>query len=58
VGPRILVDGDACPVKDEIYRVAWRHEVPVTVVANSWFRIPDHPLIQRIVVGSGLRRSR
>lgn len=41
---QILVDGDACPVKDEIYKVALRHKVPVLVVANSWFRIPDHPL--------------
>jgi len=50
---RILVDGDACPVKDEIYKVAWRLEVPVTVVSNSHFRIPDHPLIERIVVSDG-----
>ena len=41
---QILVDGDACPVKDEIYKVALRHKIPVLVVANSWFRIPDHPL--------------
>jgi uncharacterized protein YaiI (UPF0178 family) len=27
----ILVDADACPVKDEVYKVAWRHEVPVTI---------------------------
>ena len=32
---RILVDADACPVKDEIYKVAWRHEVPVTIVSNQ-----------------------
>ena len=32
---RILVDADACPVKDEVYKVAWRREVPVTVVSNS-----------------------
>jgi uncharacterized protein YaiI (UPF0178 family) len=51
--PRILVDADACPVKDEIYKVAWRHEVSVTVVSNSWFRVPDHPLIERVVVGAG-----
>ena len=51
--PSILVDGDACPVKDEIYRVAWRTEVPVTVVANSHFRVPDHPLIERVVVSDG-----
>jgi uncharacterized protein YaiI (UPF0178 family) len=47
---RILVDADACPVKDEIYRVAWRHEVPVTIVSNAHLRVPDHPLIDRIVV--------
>jgi len=47
---RILVDADACPVKDEIYKVAWRREVPVAVVSNSWLRVPDHPLIQRVVV--------
>lgn len=47
---RILVDTDACPVKDEIYKVAWRLEVPVTLVSNAHFRIPDHPLITRVVV--------
>jgi len=47
---RILVDADACPVKDEIYKVAWRREVPVTVVSNAWLRVPDHPLIERVVV--------
>ena len=50
---RILVDADACPVKDEVYKVAWRREVPVTVVSNSAFRVPDHPLIERIVVSDG-----
>ncbi|WP_022671611.1 YaiI/YqxD family protein [Novosphingopyxis baekryungensis] len=49
----ILVDADACPVKDEIYRVAWRHEVPVRIVANSHLRVPDHPLIERVVVSDG-----
>jgi uncharacterized protein YaiI (UPF0178 family) len=48
--PRILVDADACPVKDEVYKVAWRHEVPVAIVSNQRIRIPDHPLIERIVV--------
>jgi uncharacterized protein YaiI (UPF0178 family) len=47
---RILVDADACPVKDEVYKVAWRREVPVRVVSNSWLRVPDHPLIERVVV--------
>jgi uncharacterized protein len=46
----ILVDADACPVKEEIYRVAYRTEVPVTIVSNSHFRVPDHPLIAREVV--------
>ncbi|WP_066794259.1 YaiI/YqxD family protein [Sphingomonas soli] len=50
---RILVDADACPVKDEIYKVAWRHEVPVVIVSNSWLRIPQHPLITRQVVTDG-----
>jgi uncharacterized protein YaiI (UPF0178 family) len=49
-GARILVDADACPVKDEVYRVAWRHEVPVSVVSNSRLRVPDHPLIERVTV--------
>ena len=50
---RILVDADACPVKDEIYKVAWRHEVPVAVVSNSRLRVPEHPLIERIIVSDG-----
>jgi uncharacterized protein len=50
---RILVDADACPVKDEIYRVAWRHEVPVSIVSNSHFRVPEHPLISKVVVSDG-----
>jgi len=51
--PKILVDADACPVKDEIYRVAWRHEVPVKVVSNSRLRVPEHALIERILVSDG-----
>jgi uncharacterized protein len=47
---RILVDADACPVKDEVYRVAFRHEVPVTIVSNSRLRVPEHPLISRQLV--------
>jgi uncharacterized protein YaiI (UPF0178 family) len=49
-GPRILVDADACPVKDEVYKVAWRHAVPVAIVSNQRIRVPDHPLIERVVV--------
>ncbi len=47
---RILVDADACPVKDEVYKVAWRHGVAVTIVSNQRIRIPDHPLVSRVVV--------
>jgi uncharacterized protein len=47
---QILVDADACPVKDEVYKVAWRRGVPVTVVSNSRIRLPEHPLIKRVVV--------
>ena len=46
----ILIDADACPVKDEIYRVAQRFRADVRVVSNSPFRIPDHPRIKRVVV--------
>ena len=49
----ILVDADACPVKDEVYRVAWRVGVPVTVVSNQHLRVPDHPQVTRVVVGAG-----
>jgi uncharacterized protein YaiI (UPF0178 family) len=53
IAPQILVDADACPVKDEIYKVAWRHDVVVKVVSNSRLRVPEHPLIERIVVSDG-----
>ncbi|WP_010163601.1 YaiI/YqxD family protein [Sphingomonas sp. PAMC 26617] len=49
----IYVDADACPVKDEIYKVALRRAVAVTIVSNSPIRIPIHPLLARIVVGAG-----
>jgi hypothetical protein len=48
-----LVDADACPVKEEIYKVAFRHDVPVTLVTNQHLRVPPHPLIERITVGAG-----
>ena len=50
---RIYVDADACPVKDEIYRVAARHRLPVTVVAVGYIRVPEDPLIERVAVGAG-----
>jgi uncharacterized protein YaiI (UPF0178 family) len=50
---RILVDADACPVKEETYRVAERHRVPVSVVSNSPFRVPTGPLVERVIVSGG-----
>ncbi|ANY79027.1 hypothetical protein BB934_13055 [Microvirga ossetica] len=49
----IYVDADACPVKAEIYRVAARHGLKVFVVSNSFFQVPQDPLIERVVVSSG-----
>lgn len=47
---RIFVDADSCPVKDEVYRVARRYELEVQVVAATWLRLPDDPLITLEVV--------
>jgi uncharacterized protein YaiI (UPF0178 family) len=52
--PRIYVDADACPVKDEIYRVALRLGVPVSVVAGQLIRVPQDALIERVAAGSGM----
>jgi len=49
----IYVDGDACPVKEEVYRVARRHQVQVYVVANSSMRVPAEALIELVVVRGG-----
>ena len=51
---RIYVDADACPVKDEVYKVSFRLKIPVSIVANSYLRVPEHPLVERIVVGSDM----
>ena len=50
---RILVDADACPVKDEIYRVAQRHGAAVTIVSNSPIRTPPLDFVDRVVVSDG-----
>ena len=50
----IFIDADACPVKDEVYRVADRYGLKVHVVANGWLRVPDSPLIERVTVTEGL----
>ena len=49
----IFVDADACPVKDEVYRVAGRHGLKTYVVANSFMNVPRDPLIERVIVAAG-----
>lgn len=51
---QIYVDADACPVKEEIYRVAKRHGLPVLVVSNRRMTLPRDPLFQAVVVPGGL----
>ena len=52
--PEIYVDADACPVKDEILRVAERHQIKVHLVSNSgMFGYHGHPLVTQTVVGEG-----
>lgn len=46
----ILIDADACPVKEETYRVAQRYKAQVRVVANSFFRVPVSDRVKRVVV--------
>ena len=45
----IYIDADACPVKDEVYKVARRYEMRVLVVANAPLRVPDNPLVEMVV---------
>jgi uncharacterized protein YaiI (UPF0178 family) len=49
----IFIDADACPVKNEVYRVAERYRLEVTLVANSQMRIPNDQRITLEVVGNG-----
>ena len=49
----IYIDADACPVKQEVYRVAKRYGLDVTLVANSWMRVPDERWLRLEVVGGG-----
>jgi uncharacterized protein YaiI (UPF0178 family) len=51
---RLFVDADACPVKDEVLRVAERHNLPVTFAGNSWMRGFDHPLVEQVVAAQGM----
>ena len=49
----LYVDGDACPVKDEIFRVAKRYGLKVHLVANASLRLPRDPLFEMVVVRGG-----
>jgi len=49
----IWIDADACPVREETYKVALRHKVPVKVVSNSYLRVLEHALIERVIVSDG-----
>ncbi|EEE44069.1 YaiI/YqxD family protein [Roseibium alexandrii] len=49
----LYVDADACPVKDETIRVGERHKVRIVFVSNSWMRLPEGELIERVVVPEG-----
>lgn len=51
--PRIFVDADACPVKDEVVRVAERHGLVVTFVSNGGLRPSRDPMIRNVVVSKG-----
>ena len=53
-GIAIYIDADACPVKQEVYRVAERHGCKVYVVSNSPIAVPRDPLIERVVVPAGM----
>jgi uncharacterized protein YaiI (UPF0178 family) len=50
---RIFVDADACPVKEEAYRVARRYGLKTHVVSNTFIMVPREPLIEQVVVDAG-----
>ncbi len=50
----VYIDADACPVKDEVYKVAQRYGLKVTLVANSYMRIPGGDWVDLVVVDKGL----
>ena len=51
--PTIFVDADACPVKNEVLKVAERHELVVTFVANGGLRPSRDPMVRNVVVSAG-----
>ncbi|MDZ4053143.1 MAG: YaiI/YqxD family protein, partial [Phenylobacterium sp.] len=46
----IFIDADACPVKDEVYKVAQRYGLKTWVVSNAFMMIPTSPMIERVIV--------
>ena len=50
---RIFVDADACPVKDEVERVATRHKISTFVVSNGGIRPSQNPYLETVVVDAG-----
>lgn len=51
--PTFFIDADACPVKDEVYRVAQRYRLKTYIVSNAFIQIPQSTLLERVVVGAG-----
>ena len=51
--PEILVDADACPVKEQVYKVAGRHAIKVFIVANAFMQVPRDALVELVVVAAG-----
>lgn len=51
--PQVYIDADACPVKDEVYKVALRYGLKTWVVANAFLNVPASPRIERVIVEAG-----
>ena len=51
--PQVFLDADACPVKDEVYKVAARYGLKTFVVSNAFMQIPASPMIERVIVDAG-----
>jgi len=49
----LYIDADACPVKEEILKVSYRHKLAVYIVSNQWMRLEVGPLVEKIVVADG-----
>ena len=50
---QVFIDADACPVKDEVYKVAERYGLKTYVVSNAFMMIPRSPMIERVIVDAG-----